>query len=107
MSGYDAYVNIAGGVRMNEPALDLAILAAIVSSVKDKPIDEKTIIFGEVGLSGEIRSVSMAAQRVREAARLGFERCILPKSSIAKLSLDDSIKCIGVASIGEMINEIL
>lgn len=107
MSDYDAYVNIAGGVRMNEPAMDLAIMAAIVSSYRDVPIDEKTIIFGEVGLSGEIRSVSMAAQRVKEAARLGFERCILPKSAIAKLDADDSIKCTGVASIGEMINEIL
>ena len=109
MSDYDAYVNIAGGVRMNEPAMDLAIVAAIVSSFKDRPIDEKTIIFGEVGLSGEIRSVSMASQRVKEASRLGFERCILPKSTLAKLNLDDTIKCncVGVASIGEMINEIL
>ena len=109
MSDYDAYVNIAGGVRMNEPAMDLAIVAAIVSSFKDRPIDEKTIIFGEVGLSGEIRSVSMASQRVKEASRLGFERCILPKSTLAKLNLDGTIKCncVGVASIGEMINEIL
>ena len=79
MSRYDAYVNIAGGMRMNEPALDLAIIMALVSSLKDRPIDPKTVIFGEVGLSGEVRGVSMAEQRVNEAVKLGFETCILPQ----------------------------
>ena len=69
----DAYVNIAGGIKMNEPAIDLGIVLALISSYKDKPIDEKTICFGEVGLSGEVRAVNMAEQRVQEAKKLGFE----------------------------------
>ena len=72
----DAYVNIAGGIKMNEPAIDLGIVLALISSYKDKPIDEKTICFGEVGLSGEVRAVNMAEQRVQEAKKLGFEVCI-------------------------------
>ena len=73
----DAYINIAGGIRMNEPAIDLGLVLAIVSSYKDRPIDEKTICFGEVGLSGEVRAVSMAEQRVLEAKKLGFETIIV------------------------------
>ena len=69
----DAYINIAGGMKMNEPALDLGIVLALISSYKEKPIDERTICFGEVGLSGEVRAVSMAEQRVQEAKKLGFE----------------------------------
>lgn len=72
LSTCDAYVNIAGGIRMNEPAIDLAIVLALISSYKDIAIDEKTLAFGEVGLSGEIRAVSMAQQRVAEARKLGF-----------------------------------
>ena len=72
----DAYVNIAGGIRMNEPAIDLGIVMAIVSSFRNRPIDEKTIVFGEVGLSGEVRAVNMPEQRVAEAKKLGFEICI-------------------------------
>lgn len=79
----DAYVNIAGGIRMNEPAIDLGIVLAIISSYKDRPIDEKTICFGEVGLSGEVRAVSMAEQRVLEAKKLGFETCLLPEVCLA------------------------
>ena len=81
LSNYDAYVNIAGGVKMNEPAIDLGIVIAIVSSYKNKAIDEKTIVFGEVGLSGEVRAVSMPEQRVAEAKKLGFETCIIPEVS--------------------------
>jgi len=94
-------------MRMQEPALDLAIVMAIVSSFRDHPVDEKTVIFGEVGLSGEVRAVSQAEQRVKEAARLGFTRCILPKSALAKIRTDDKILCIGVSSIGEAMHEIL
>ncbi|MCR5272327.1 MAG: DNA repair protein RadA [Lachnospiraceae bacterium] len=79
MGHCDAYVNIAGGIRINEPAVDLGIVLALISSFKDKPIDDKTLCFGEVGLSGEIRAVSMAEQRLAEASRLGYERCILPE----------------------------
>ena len=75
----DAYVNIAGGIRMNEPAIDLGIVMAIVSSYKNRPIDEKMIVFGEVGLSGEVRAVNMPEQRVAEAKKLGFETCVVPE----------------------------
>ena len=79
LSQHDAYVNITGGVRMSEPAVDLGILLAIASSYKDVPIGDDVVVFGEVGLSGEIRSVPMAEQRVREAQKLGFRRVILPQ----------------------------
>ena len=78
----DAYVNIAGGIKMNEPAIDLGIVMALVSSYRNRPIDEKTIVFGEVGLSGEVRAVNMPEQRVAEAKKLGFETCILPEVSL-------------------------
>lgn len=107
LSECDAYVNIAGGIRMNEPAIDLGIILAIMSSKLDKPIDEKTICFGEVGLSGEVRGVSMAEQRVLEAKKLGFERCILPqvcKNSF--LHAIDGIELVGVSNIAEVLDTI-
>ena len=106
LSHYDAYVNIAGGIRMNEPAMDLAVVMAIVSSYKDIPVGEDTVLFGEVGLSGEVRSVPMAEYRVREAAKLGFTRCVLPKSCVPRIHVPEGIKCIGVASVSEAIREL-
>ncbi len=106
MARYDAYVNIAGGMRMNEPALDLAIVMALVSSLKDKPVDGKTIVFGEVGLSGEVRAVSMADQRVREAVKLGFTTCILPQICLDKMNVaaaEGKIRLIGVRNVREAI----
>ena len=103
LSHFDAYVNITGGLRMNEPALDLAILMAIVSSMKDRAVDSKTIIFGEVGLSGEVRAVSMAQQRVNEAKKLGFKTCILPKISMEKMGHVDGIRLMGVGNVREAI----
>lgn len=106
MSRYDAYINIAGGVRMNEPALDLAIVLALVSSYKDRPVNPKMIIFGEVGLSGEVRAVSMADQRVNEAVKLGFEACILPQVCLDKLQKTGDIKLYGVSTVREAIGYI-
>lgn len=80
LSSCDAYVNIAGGIKMNEPAIDLGIVLAIVSSQKDVPISDKVVSFGEVGLSGEVRAVSMAEQRVQECRKLGFEKVIVPEA---------------------------
>ncbi len=100
----DAYVNIAGGIKLNEPALDLGIIMAIVSSYKNSVIDSKTIVFGEVGLSGEVRAVSMAEQRITEAAKLGFEVCILPQASLDGIQNKHNIKLIGVKNISEAIN---
>lgn len=103
LSNYDAYVNIAGGVKMNEPAIDLGIVMAIVSSYKNHPIDEKTIVFGEVGLSGEVRAVSMPEQRVAEAKKLGFETCIIPEVSKDMVKGIEGIRIIGVKNIGDAI----
>ena len=103
LSGSDAYVNIAGGIRMNEPAIDLGIVMALASSFKEKAIDESMICFGEVGLSGEVRAVNMAQQRVSEAKKLGFSSCILPKVSVAGLTDTKGIKVIGVDNIREAI----
>ena len=103
LSDYDAYVNIAGGIRMNEPAIDLALLLAIYSSVRDRPVDEKLICFGEVGLAGEVRSVNMPDQRVGEAGKLGFKRCILPMSSLKTLKHPAGMELIGVENIREAV----
>lgn len=101
LSNYDAYVNIAGGIKMNEPAVDLGIVMAIVSSYKNQPIDEKTIVFGEVGLSGEVRAVNMPEQRVVEAKKLGFTTCIMPEVSREVVKNIKGIKIIGVKTINE------
>ena len=102
-STQDAYVNIAGGVKMNEPAIDLGIVMALVSSYKNRPIDEKTIVFGEVGLSGEVRAVNMPEQRVAEAKKLGFETCIIPEVSLEMVKNIKGIRVIGVRNISEAI----
>lgn len=103
----DAYVNIAGGIRMNEPAIDLGIVLAVVSSFKERPIDEKTICFGEVGLSGEVRAVSMAEQRVLEAKKLGFEECILPEVCRENLNQIRGIKLTGVRTVKDAMDAIM
>lgn len=103
MSACDAYINIAGGIKMNEPAIDLGIVLALVSSYKEIAIDDKTICFGEVGLSGEVRAVSMAEQRVAEAKKLGFTRCILPKVALQNMQSVGGIKLEGVESVKDAI----
>lgn len=103
LSEYDAYVNIAGGMKMNEPAIDLGIALAIVSSMKDQVISDRVICFGEIGLSGEVRSVQMAEQRVNEAKKLGFERVILPASNLKALKNTKGIDLVGVANIAEAV----
>ncbi len=103
LSECDAYVNITGGMKINEPSLDLGIVMAVISSMKDKPIDEHTMIFGEVGLSGEVRAVSMAAQRVNEAVKLGFHTCIMPFVSFDGIEVPDNFKCIGVRNVHEAV----
>ena len=100
----DAYVNITGGIKMNEPAIDLGIVLALISSYKDKPIDEKTICFGEVGLSGEVRAVNMAEQRVQEAKKLGFEVCILPEVCRKSMTEVKGIKLVGVSNLLDAMN---
>ena len=103
LSDFDAYVNIAGGIRMNEPASDLGIVLAIASRYKNKPIAEDTVVFGEVGLSGEVRAVTMPEQRIAEAKKLGFKRCIIPEVSVNTVGKVEGIEIIGVKSVNEAI----
>ena len=104
-SNLDAYLNIVGGLKLEEPAVDLAVAMTLVSSLRDKPIDDDMVIFGEIGLSGEVRSISRITERVAEAARLGFKQCVVPKSNIKALGkLKDSISVIGVSSLSEALN---
>ena len=101
LSEYDAYVNITGGIRMNEPAIDLAIVIAIISSYKEKPVSDRLICFGEVGLSGEVRGISQPAARISEAKKLGFTKCILPQVSLKGIGKTEGIELIGVSSVRE------
>lgn len=107
MGGCDAYVNIAGGMKIQEPAVDLGMVMAIVSSFKNRPIDEKIVVFGEVGLSGEVRAVSMAEKRVQEAKKLGFTTCILPKSNREALKEVKDITLCGVSNVQEAMELLL
>ena len=102
----DAYVNLAGGMKLGEPAIDLGIVAAIISSYKNRVIDEESLIFGEVGLSGEVRGVSQAQQRVKEAEKRGFTTCIMPKANLEGLQGKFKIQLIGVANLREVMQYI-
>ena len=105
LSSYDAYINITGGIRMTEPAVDLGIVLAIASCMKDFVVPEDTVVFGEVGLSGEVRSVSRASQRISEAAKLGFKKVVLPKSSLRSVrgAADGSIELLPVSNVRELL----
>ena len=103
MSGCDAYVNLAGGIRIQEPAVDLGMVMAIVSSFKNRPVNESTVVFGEVGLSGEVRAVSLAEQRLQEAVKLGFTTCVMPRANADMLKNTKNIKVIGVSNVQEAI----
>ncbi|MCR5635659.1 MAG: DNA repair protein RadA [Clostridiales bacterium] len=104
-SNADAYVNVVGGLRLDEPSVDLAVAVSLISSLKDVPVPENVIVFGEVGLAGEIRSVSHAEERVVEAARLGFTKCVLPMHNYRNLKKSPSelggIELVGVSNIRE------
>jgi DNA repair protein RadA/Sms len=106
MVAQDIFVNVAGGVRVDEPAVDLGTAAAIASSFKEKPIPYKTVVVGEVGLVGEIRAVSQVEIRIAEAEKLGFARCMLPKNNLDRLGGKVSMEMIGVAGIKEALKKI-
>ncbi|TAL12633.1 MAG: DNA repair protein RadA [Nitrospirae bacterium] len=107
LSGQDIYVNVVGGLRIDEPALDLGIVAAVTSSLRNRPIAPTTIVFGEVGLGGEVRAVGQAETRLREAAKLGFRRCLLPERNLVKMPPIDSLELIGVAEVGQALDAVL
>ena len=101
LTGQDIFVNVAGGVHLDEPAADLGALVAVASSFLDKPIDPHTLIIGEVGLAGEVRAIGQAEARVREGSKLGFKRCVLPESSRKQLPALRGVELRGVASLNE------
>lgn len=103
LSSCDAYINIAGGIRMREPAVDLGIVMALISSYKDLIIDDKTLVFGEVGLSGEVRAVSMAKQRVLEAKKLGFDTVVLPEVCEKSVGQVAGITIKGVRTVRDLV----
>ncbi|MDO4975990.1 MAG: DNA repair protein RadA [Eubacteriales bacterium] len=105
LGGCDAYVNLAGGMKLGEPAIDLGIVSAVISSYRNLPIPSGTIIFGEVGLTGEVRGVSFVEQRLQEAIKMGFNRCILPKTNLDSIrrSMGDKIELCGVTNIREVL----
>lgn len=106
LSNSDVYVNIAGGIRISEPAVDLGVVLAVVSSCRDRAIDDKVLAFGEVGLSGEVRAVSQAAQRVQEAKKLGFTTVILPEVCREQIGRIEGIRLIGVRTVADAVGVI-
>ncbi len=106
LTNQDIYLNVAGGVRVNEPASDLAVTVAIASSFKDKPIRQDTVILGEVGLTSEVRSITQTGARVNEAKRLGYKRCIIPASNCKSLKSITGIKLIGVDNVSQAFEEL-
>lgn len=102
-SNCDAYINVVGGLKLDEPATDLSVALALISSLKDVPIRDDTIAIGEIGLGGELRTVSYCEQRIKEADRLGFKRCIIPKHNLKNISdgFKGDIEIVGAADVGE------
>ncbi len=107
LSGCDAYVNLTGGMKIAEPAIDLGIVVAILSSFRNTPLDPGLVVFGEVGLGGEVRGVSQAPQRVAEASKLGFHTCVLPAANGTSVGVVKGIRLIPVSNVQEVIEKVL
>jgi DNA repair protein RadA/Sms len=101
LGNHDAYVKVAGGVRIAEPAVDLGLAVALASSFRDQPPDPRTVVIGEVGLAGEVRAVSRVDQRIREAEKMGFRRAVLPNANLKGLSIKSSLELVGVETVME------
>ena len=105
LMGHDIFMNVAGGVKLIEPAVDLAVVAAIASSFLDRPVPEGTLVLGEVGLAGEVRGISQVDTRIAEARKMGFSRCILPHSNLKRMQTVSGIRICGVKTVEEGIEE--
>ena len=103
----DVYVNVAGGMRVDEPAADLAIVAAVASSLRNRPLPADVVVFGEVGLAGEVRAAAQAVARLREAAQLGFARCVMPDGNVAAADVPAGLDVVGVPTIGDALDALL
>jgi len=101
MQEHDVYVNVVGGLRIDEPALDLGVIVAVVSSLREVPLDPQWVVFGEVGLTGEIRSVTQVDARLREAAKLGFRRCLLPQANAHPACVPAGLELYDVQTVAE------
>jgi DNA repair protein RadA/Sms len=101
LADQDIFVNVAGGMKVNEPAADLGVIGAIASSLLDRPVSEKTVLFGEVGLTGEVRATARAESRLRESAKMGFNRCFLPRANLERIEPTKEMELIGVGSVEE------
>ncbi len=106
LMGYDIFMNVAGGVRVIEPAVDLAIVAAIASSFLDKPVPDRTVVMGEVGLTGEVRAIGQADTRIYESAKMGFNRCIVPQSNLNRLPAMEGVAIAGVSTVSEAVESL-
>jgi DNA repair protein RadA/Sms len=107
LSGQDVYVNVVGGMHIDEPAIDLGIVAAVTSSLREVAIEPGLLVLGEVGLGGEVRAVNQAELRIREAAKMGFKRCLLPERNLAKVDPIDGIELIGINEVGDALDVVL
>jgi DNA repair protein RadA/Sms len=107
LPGEDVFVNVAGGLSIDEPAADLAIVAAVASSLRNRAIRQGTAVFGEVGLAGEVRGTSQAGLRVREAAQMGFTRCVLPASNVAPDEAPPGCELVEVRTVGEALEQLM
>jgi DNA repair protein RadA/Sms len=103
----DVFVNVAGGLTVDEPAADLAILAAVASSLRNRPLAGDAVVFGEVGLAGEVRAATQAALRVREAAQLGFRRCVVPAGSLSPADEPAGLDIVGVRTVSEALEALM
>lgn len=106
MAGQDIFMNVAGGVKVSEPAVDLGIVAAIASSFKDQPVPDGMMTIGEVGLGGEVRGVSRLETRIAEVQKMGFSKCIVPKASLKQMTKKSKIELIGVDTLSEVIENL-
>ena len=102
--GHDIFLNIAGGIRIDEPALDLGVICALASSMLERPIPSITVVCGEVGLAGEVRAAGQVEMRVKEAERLGFQRFIMPKGNKDRLNIKSKMELIGISTIQEVLD---
>jgi len=106
LMSYDIFMNVAGGVRVIEPAMDMAIVAAVASSFLDKAISDGTVVLGEIGLTGEVRAIGQADTRIAESRKMGFSRCLLPKSNLKRLPDIDGIEIKGVETVSEVVENL-
>ena len=106
LMGHDIFMNVAGGVKVDEPAVDMGIVSAVASSFLDRPIPENNVVLGEVGLTGEVRAISHADTRVAEIRKMGFTRCFVPKNNLKRMTGPEGIEVVGIGTVAEAIEEL-